>query len=172
MDEVEVIDAVMNQELFEGISYDQIAQVYQAAGRRRLKPKAVLCEPLTIDDHIFILLAGRLRLESPEGVKLADIDPVHVVGEMGVLTQQVRTSRVLAAERSEVLAISREALEALAEEDSELSAQLLVNLCKLLYTRVHEMNDDTEALRRRLGRLEMRLHELSPGDPLLDETTD
>ena len=98
--------------------------------------------------------AGRERLE-----------PVRIIGEMGVLTGLSRSSRVVVEEKADVLAISRALLQGLAENDPDVGARLLINLCKTLYERVFGMNGDIEKLHQRVDALATRLKELAPDAP-------
>ncbi len=105
MDDLLVTKDLMNLALFNGIEYQQIEQLREAAQRLDLEPGVTLCIPLTVDEDLYLLLGGRLRLESAEGAKLADLEPVRIIGEMGVLTGPSRSSRVVVEETADVLAI-------------------------------------------------------------------
>ena len=167
MEEVQLVDALMELPLFEDLDFTQISNIHQACSERKIESGTLLCQPLTIDDRLLILVEGTLRLESADGVKLADLKAFRIIGEMGVLTGQTRTSRVVAEEPAIVLELEGAKLEQLVDEDPETGSQMLANLCKLLYSRVHNMNDDIEALQELVDRLRNRLQTLSPDDPLL-----
>ena len=169
MDDLLVTKDLMNLALFNGIEYQQIEQLREAAQRLDLEPGVTLCNPLSVDEDLYLLLGGRLRLESADGAKLADLEPVRIIGEMGVLTGLSRSSRVVVEEKADVLAISRALLQDLAENDPDVGARLLINLCKTLYERVFGMNGDIEKLHQRVDALATRLKELAPDDPLLSE---
>ena len=153
MDEQQMVGTLMKLSLFEGLDFNQIANIRQACNQREVEPGTVLCEPLTIDERLLIFVDGKLRLESADGVKLAEVTEIRVIGEMGVLTGQSRTSRVVAEEPSSVLELEAAELEKLIDAEPELGNQMLVNLCKLLYARVHDMNEDIVTLREEVDRL-------------------
>ena len=143
----------MQLSLFEGLDFNQISNINRACTQREVEPGTVLCEPLTIDERLLIFVDGKLRLESADGVKLAEVTEIRVIGEMGVLTGQSRSSRVVAEEPSSVLELEAAELEKLVDDEPELGHQMLVNLCKLLYARVHDMNEDLAALQEEVNRL-------------------
>jgi len=166
-DDINLVSTLLATPLFEDLEVTQMARLLNVCQRREVQPGDILCEPRTIDRRLLILLAGKLRLESAEGVPLAELTPIRFIGEMGVLTGQIRGSRVVVEEASTLLELEAADLESLAEEDPELEHHLFVNLIKLLYDRMHEMNEEIAALRRWGDLLGKRLEELVPNDPLL-----
>ena len=167
MEEVQLVDALMELPLFEDLDFKQISNIYQACEERKIEPGTLLCQPLTIDDRLLILVEGTLRLESADSVKLADLTAFRIIGEMGVLTGQAHASRVVAEEPAIVLELEGAKLEQLLDEDRETGGQMLTNLCKLLYSRVHNMNEDIETLREQVDQFRNRLQIVAPDDPLL-----
>lgn len=167
MSEVELANILLDIPLFSGLEATQISRLLQACKRLEVQPGSILCEPRTVDKRLLILIAGKLRLESAEGIKLTTMVPIRLIGEMGVITGQVRASRVIAEEASVVMELSETDLETLVEENPEMEHSMLVTLIKLLYERTHDMNDEIEALRQQVDLLRKRLGELAPDDPLL-----
>ena len=167
MNEVELINTLPKISLFGSLDATQLSQIINACEQQEVQPGSILCHSHTVDDRLFILLTGKLRLESAEGIKLAEITPLRVLGEMGVFTEQPRSSRVVVEETSTVLELGKDDIEKLAEEDPEMEFSLLISLIKLLYDRTHEMNEETESLRRQVDLFRTRLEELVPNDPLL-----
>jgi len=53
------------------------------------------------------------------------------------------------------------------EEDPKLGNHMFASLVKLLYTRLHDINEEVEELHAGVLSLTERLEEVSPGDPLL-----
>ena len=129
-----------------------------------LAPGEVLSEPLTVDDRLSVFLEGKLRIETADGVSLSDVTAVRVIGEMGALTGRARSSRVVAEQETTILELSSVALQGLAEADPEMSQRMLINLCTLLYTRMHNVNEEIVKLRVERDRMRARLSELAPDD--------
>ena len=166
-DETELIGALMGLPIFADLDYADIEKLLNICERYEVEAGAALCEPDTIDENLTIFLGGKLRLETREGDKLADVTQLRVIGEMGVFTGQPRSSRVLAEQTSDVLVLQGAALKDLAEENPDLGAKMLSNLLKLLYERTHDTNDHIQELQEKLDQLTQRLSELAPDDPLL-----
>ncbi len=95
--------------------------------------------------------------------------PVRIIGEMGVFTGQTRSSRVVAEEASTVLDLDAADLEELLEGDPHMGHHMMASPIKLLYSRLHEVNEEIDVLNQQTSRLKERLEELSPGDPVLAE---
>lgn len=169
-DETELIGALMGLPIFADLDYADIEKLLNACERYDVEVDAVLCEPDTIDESLTIFLNGKLRLETREGDKLADVTKMRVIGEMGVFTGQPRSSRVLAEELSDVLILQGASLQELAEENPDLSMHILANLLKVLYERTHETNRHIQGLQEKLDQFTQRLTELAPDDPLLADT--
>lgn len=60
-------------------------------------------------------------------------------------------------------------MEELLEEDPRIGNHMLASLIKLLYTRMHDINDEMEGLQEQVARLCQRVEELSPQDAILEE---
>ena len=72
-------------------------------------------------------------------------------------------------EEATLLELDAVELQELLEEDPQMGNHMLASLIKLLYSRVHDANDQTTGLRYEVDRLKARVEELSPGDSVLKE---
>ena len=154
MDEAEIVSALQTIPLFAEMEYDQIMTLYNAGELRQVQPDEMLSEANTVDDRLTIFLRGRLRLESPQGSKLADLEPVRAVGEMGVFTGRSRSTHVIAEEDSLVMILAAEVWEDLWYSDPDIGSKLQVGLIKVLYDRIHDMNQELHALQEQVSRLQ------------------
>ena len=164
-----LVKMLLDVPLFEALDYTQIGAMLDIA--EVLTPSAgeVLCESRSVDERLLVLLDGNLRLETAEGEFLDTMNALRVIGEMGVFTGQLRSSRVVARDGAQLLAIPAAELEALLEEDGQFAHHLFSSLIKLLYTRLHDINSEVAGLHEKVDRLKARVTELSPDDPLLAE---
>lgn len=169
MDGMQLTRELLRVPLFEDLEIDQATKLVATSTSREVSAGTVLCESNTVDESLLILVEGVLSLESAEGTELAEISPPRVLGEMGVLTLQPRSSRVVCRQAASVLELSRDSLEDLVEADPDIEHRLLMSLLRLLYDRIHTMNDDIEGLRHGANELRERLQEVAPDDPLLTE---
>ena len=122
-----------------------------------------------MDDKLIILLEGTVRLESATGEYLDTMSPLRVIGEMGVFTGQLRSSRVVANAGAHLLAIPADELDNLLDEDGQFAHHLFGSLIKLLYTRLHDINSEVAELHNKVDQLKGRISSLSPNDPILTE---
>ena len=167
--DVKLVKTLLDISLFEDLDYTQVQAIIDVITRETVEPGKVLSEPRTIDERLLILLDGRLRLESAAGDLLDYQLPVRVLGEMGVFTGQIRSTRCVVEDTADILILPAEALDEMLEEDPQMGNHMLANLIKLLYGRVYDMNQEMEHLNSTVNQLRERVQELQPGDPLLDE---
>jgi CRP-like cAMP-binding protein len=167
--DVKLVKTLLDISLFEDLDYTQVQAIIDVGTRETVEPGKVLSEPRTIDERLLILLDGRLRLESAAGDLLDYQLPVRVLGEMGVFTGQIRSTRCVVEDTADILILPAEALDEMLEEDPQMGNHMLANLIKLLYGRVYDMNQEMEHLNSTVNQLRERVQELQPGDPLLDE---
>jgi len=168
-DDVRLVKTLLDIPLFEDLDYTQVQAIIEVGKRETVTPGTVLSEPRTIDERLLILLDGRLRLEAASGELLDYQMPVRVLGEMGVFTGQIRSTRMVVEDPSDILVLEASALDEMLEEDPQVGNHMLANLIKLLYGRLYDVNQEMEDLRGSVDKMRNRLQELSPGDPLLAE---
>ncbi|HAA78608.1 TPA: hypothetical protein DCE37_26210 [Candidatus Latescibacteria bacterium] len=168
-DDVKLVKTLLDIPLFEDLDYTQVESIVDVGRRESVTPGAVLSEPRTIDERLIVLLDGRLRLESATGDLLDYQLPVRVIGEMGVFTGQIRSTRTVVEDPSDILILDASALDEMLAEEPQMGNHMLANLIKLLYTRLYDVNQEMEHLRETVNRLKSRVQELQPDDPLLAE---
>ena len=168
-DDVKLVKTLLDIPLFEDLDYTQVQSIIEVGKRQNATPGTVLSEPRTIDERLTVLLDGRLRLESATGDLLDYLLPVRVLGEMGVFTGQIRSTRCVVEDTADLLILDAGDLDEMIEEDPQMGNHMLANLIKLLYGRLYDVNQEMEHLRGAVARLRGRVSELSPDDPLLNE---
>jgi CRP-like cAMP-binding protein len=83
----------------------------------------VLIEHAKPGTGLFVLMAGKLVVEAPEGTR--EIEPVTVVGERALLSSEgTRTARVRALTDCVVLAVERVEIDRLCAEDAAFAERL------------------------------------------------
>ena len=168
-DDVKLVKMLLDIALFEDLDYTQVQEIIEIGERKTMNPGDVISEPRTVDERLVILLDGRLRLESATGDLLDYQLPVRVLGEMGVFTGQIRSTRVVVEDSADILILDAESLDQMLEEDPQMGNHMLANLIKLLYSRLYDVNQEMEHLRSTVDKLRDRVQEISPGDQLLDD---
>lgn len=104
-------------------------EIYQPVARRA---EDVLCAKGSISDEMFVLISGRLGVFSADGVQVAALDPVTTVGEMGIITRQVRVATVKAVEASNLLVVEKGPFELMLRNDVDARAQIYRNIIEIL----------------------------------------
>ena len=115
-DDVKLVKTLLDISLFEDLDYTQIQEIIDISARETVDPGTVLAESRTIDERLLILLDGRLRLESAAGDLLDYQLPVRILGEMGVFTGQIRSTRVVVEDTADILILRAEDLDEMLEE--------------------------------------------------------
>ena len=164
-----IVRQLLEVPLFEDLDYTQVGEVIDIAEYRELNADEVVCESRTIDENLIVLLDGSLKLESAEGRFLDTLRAVRVIGEMGVFTGQIRSSRVISHAGARVLLVPATGLQDLLEEDGQLAHHLFSSLIQMLYVRLHDVNSEMQDLQEKVALLRGRVEDLSPDDPLIGE---
>ena len=81
-------------------------------------------------DSMFILLDGQIVARTKTGVDIACISPVGLVGEMGVITDEVRSVDVIDIDQAMGFQITKDALLQLFTEDGGVFRKILLTLVK------------------------------------------
>lgn len=114
-------------QLFHGESPEALEWLLDLAELRELQADEVLFYPEQLNDKLYILLRGSLRVElKMEGNPfVTDIKPGECVGELSVLDEKPTASYVIADEASTLLAIEREAIWRLINTSHTVARNLL-----------------------------------------------
>ena len=120
---------------------------------RHLAPGEVLVRAGTPGEEMFVVWEGTLEVWAEEGedrrFRRAVLPPGRMTGELAVLDREPRTADLVAGpEGVTVLALSRERLLAVAEEDTVLGSRLLLNLAMALSQRTRYILWQLERARR------------------------
>jgi thioredoxin reductase (NADPH) len=111
-------------EMFPVLTPAQQARVIAHAQRRTAEPNEIVVE---LNEHVtkvFVVVSGQLhvlQVSNNQEQVVAICNPGMFTGELTVLSGRRGLVRIRAAEKSDLIEIEREALQALVETDSELS---------------------------------------------------
>ncbi|MFO1311117.1 MAG: SulP family inorganic anion transporter [Burkholderiales bacterium] len=137
--------------LFEGLDEPQRALLASRLVRQELAPKEILFRRGEPGDRVFVLAKGSVTIISDAGHepghRLATFAPGVVFGEAAMLDGGGRTATAVADEACVLYALTRDALEALREEDSGLALAVLRNIARQLSARLRFANQTIDALR-------------------------
>ena len=98
-------------ELFDGVQPDDVQGLLQSCDRRDLAEGELLLSPREQNEHVFVVLSGRLDVHvgSPDTPVLATMEAGACVGEMSIIEDRDPSAYVIAAEESHLLFIHQSA---------------------------------------------------------------
>jgi SulP family sulfate permease len=137
--------------LFDGLDEAQSAHLAGRLARRELAAGEVLFRRGEPGDRVFVLVKGAVTMMSgtgdEPGHRLATFASGVVFGEAALLDGGGRTATGVADEASVVYVLTRDGLQALADEDAGLALAVLRNIARQLSARLRFANQTIEALR-------------------------
>jgi len=147
------VSDLMQLQLFQGESPEALEWLLESATDCWLEMGQVLLEPGHENHSLFIILEGTLRIElEAEGrAYVTHIERGECVGELSVLDGKPTAARVIAAERSRILIISRDDMWELVNNSHAVAR----NLLHLLSTRIRKNDEalsDSFILQQRYAR--------------------
>ena len=128
--------------LFADLSRWEARKVVLLGGLHEYEAGASVIDKGEIGTEMYMVVTGRVRVFDPlpDGRErpLTMLGPGAIVGEIGVLTQQVRSASVVAEARSELLRLDLAALERIRKWSPYTSAKLFRNIARMLGERLRE----------------------------------
>ena len=140
----EIISHLRAIPIFEHLDDDEVRKIYGICQVMRFEPDHVIYQFGHPSDRMFILLDGQLVARTKTGVDIAYISPIGLVGEMGVITDEVRSADVVTLDQSMGFQISKDDLVKLFMEDGGVCRKILLNMVKNLSTKLYDTNGEIE----------------------------
>lgn len=138
--------AIQDTYLVTGLTADQIACVASIATERTVAEGEMLCRQGEPGGDVFIVLSGRLGVQTGDGERLAEVGPMSVIGEMGLVDVLPRSASVQALEDCRVAAIHATDLRGEMVADGHLGFFLLCNIARVLSERLREADQKLDTL--------------------------
>ena len=149
--------------MFERLTPSQALEILKICTPRSFAAREVVCEFDSKSTEMYILLSGRLVVTAPDGTPITYLTPITSVGEMGVLTGQPRSARVVAAEPSNVFLLTRIKFEVLIRKFPDAGFVIFRNIIQTLSSRLGSTNDQLTASHRELAELKRLRAGSAPG---------
>ena len=149
--------------VFDGLSPTQVQKVLSVCQPVAHGPGDVVCARGSVSDEMFVLISGQLGVFSDDGVQVAALEPVTTVGEMGIITRQVRAATVRAVKPSNLLVIKRGPFELMLRNDVDARAQIYRNIIEILSGKI--VNDNVRTRDYLLEKLRKSASENIVGAP-------
>ncbi len=124
---------------FNGLSEKEIHILYSLATVKKLQPGDILIKAGDIDQTIYLILNGKIRIMEVAGRQAKVAVFLHKgdwVGGFGLVTKIQRTASVVAAEPSSIMTVNKKTLDALEEKTQlfffkRLNALAIQRICQL-----------------------------------------
>lgn len=111
----------------------------------RLAPGERLARTGDLDRTLYIVKSGRIEVTLADtGVSIGTIDVGSVVGEVGFVDGGPRSATLEAVGEVEVFALSFESFETLAARHPALGRRILLDLARILATRLRRVTTDPD----------------------------
>lgn len=132
---------------FRGVPPSQVAFALSACGKTIKKKKGEpICEEGEENFDLFILLEGKCNVLY-QGKKVAEINPIDTIGEMGFIGEQKRSATVVAAEPSKVIVLKKDLFDEYLNEERAISETICKNIILSLNDRIKKSNDMVKKLK-------------------------
>lgn len=137
-------------ELFHGVAADDVQDLLQKCERRDLNTDDVLLSPNSKNEHVFLVLSGRLhvRVGAIDAPVIATMDVGDCVGEMSIIEDRDPSAYVMAAEPSHLLVIHQSILWEMVNASHAFSKNLLVVLSERVRSHNHFIAESIRDIRK------------------------
>jgi CRP/FNR family cyclic AMP-dependent transcriptional regulator len=130
--------------LFAEVPGRSLAAIAQRAAEVEVPAGAAVIVEGAVDDHLFAVVRGRLRIHQGERT-LAIIEAGATVGELAALVPEPRSASVTALEPSLLLRIDKMVLDELLADRPELARGVITALVTMLRARTRPGTGPTES---------------------------
>jgi diguanylate cyclase (GGDEF)-like protein len=117
-------------QLFHGVHADDIQDLLQRCERRDVAAGEVLLSPGERNEHVFVVLSGKLDVHvgSPDTPALTSMEPGDCVGEMSIIEDRDPSAYVIGAADTHVLVIHQSILWEMVDASHDFAKNLLIVL--------------------------------------------
>jgi CRP/FNR family transcriptional regulator, cyclic AMP receptor protein len=142
MTTIERVVALQRVALFAEVPGRTLAAVAQRGREIELPAGATVIDEGAMDDHLFAVVRGRLRVHQGERT-LATVDPGATVGELAALVPEPRSASVTVLEPAILLRIDKAVLDELMVDRPELARGIISALVTMVRARQSLGTDST-----------------------------
>lgn len=134
-------EIIANIPFFHGVPVSQVSYLLHTCGETKTYEKGELVCQQNEDNHnLFILLDGKCDVIY-NGRKVADIEPVETVGEMGFVDgASKRSATVSTSTDSEIYVLDKKKMDQYLNEERAISETILKNIILELNSRIRKSN--------------------------------
>ncbi len=158
---IDVFAFLKRSDLCKGFSDQEILELKQSFEFLEVSPGHILFEKGDLADALYIICKGDVEIRISENgheEAIAKLSENAVLGEMGVLTDQVRCATAVAVHSVIVLKIMRSTLERLLSGGKLVAFKLVYQIAKILSVRLRQMD---QAMVKLMNHREKPSHEIN-----------
>lgn len=136
----DLADALKRTYLMSGCNDEQVKKIETIANLHTFEGGDTIIRQFSKDSDLLIVIDGQVRINTFSGEKIAEAGPGSVIGEMSLIDDKPRSATVVSMGRSRVAVIPSAKLWDLMKEDANLARIVLLNLARILSTRLRAAN--------------------------------
>ena len=130
--------------LGQDVTIEECEILSQAVTQKSLKAGEVLFEPDTKDETLYLLVAGKLEvvkvLPGDTNIRMDMLKAGSMTGELSFIDGKTHSMRLVAKHDSEILALHKDAFEALVEEHPMLSYHVMRSILRYTHIMQRKIN--------------------------------
>jgi len=143
--------------IFKGLGPTQASKILAHCVHKSFAPGDKVCVIDTPSDEMFVLLSGEVAILNSEGLTVATILPVTMVGEMGVITGLPRVATVEATKPTTTFVIPKKSFDAILRDDDIVRSKVYKAIIDVLSGKLSNDNDRMHDYLQSYSRLEGRM---------------
>ncbi len=148
---IQIIDKIP---MFQRLNPPQALEILKMCKPLSFSGREIVCEQGTKSTEMYVLLTGKLTVAAPDGTALANLSPITIVGEMGLITGQPRSATVITAQAASVFEISKIKFDILLKKHPEIGFVIYRNIIHILSQRLDDNNHQLAATQRKLDAIQ------------------
>lgn len=140
MQAADVTEALKRTYLMAGLNDEQVKQIEAIANMHNFEGGDTIIRQFSKDSDLLIVIDGQVRINTFSGEKIAEAGPGSVIGEMSLIDDKPRSATVVSMGRARVAVIPSTKLWELMRADANLARLILLNIARILSTRLRAAN--------------------------------
>jgi len=146
--------------MFNNLGVENAKAILQLCELRAVQAWDTLCRNNEQSNDMLILLSGQLGIFTGDNRQVATVEPVALVGEIGLITGQPRPHTVRAMQQSSLLVLGKAAFDRVMRTQGEICLRIYSNVGRTLVERLGESAAQRAAAAGELEEMQARLRKI------------
>lgn len=143
---MDLFEGIRSSYLAEGLSDDQVKELVRIAEEVSAKDMGEIVTEDEVAEEMFILLDGKVKVQTSYGDLIARLKPGAIIGEVALFGSDRRSASVVSDGPSTLARLGSRAFGKLIEERPDIGVVVLRNLGRTLCQRLRSSNVQLEAV--------------------------